>query len=95
MHSHPLLVRYRLQWAQVLGTHPTRSRITRTVLFLQVRGDNMNLEQLQIILFDLYDLRYTLSQQTKDEIIGLEVTIGEHLNNIIESVEALETEVTS
>jgi len=55
----------------------------------------MNLEQLQIILFDLYDLRYTLSQQTKDEIIGLEVTIGEHLNNIIESVEALETEVTS
>ena len=52
-------------------------------------------EQIQIILFDLYDLRYTLSQQTKDEILGLEVTIGEHLNNIIESVEALETEVTA
>jgi len=50
----------------------------------------MTSEQIQIILFDLYDLRYTLSQQTKDEILGLEVTIGEHLNNIIESVEALE-----
>jgi hypothetical protein len=50
----------------------------------------MTQEQIQIILFDLYDLRYTLTQQTKDEIIGLEVTIGEHLNNIIESVEALE-----
>ena len=59
----------------------------------------MNLEQLQIILFDLYDLRYTLSQQTKDEHMGLdmgqEVTIGEHLNNIIESVEVLEKEVTT
>lgn len=54
----------------------------------------MTLEQLQIILFDLYDLRYTLTQQTKDEHMGLnmgeEVTIGEHLDNIIESVEALE-----
>jgi hypothetical protein len=58
----------------------------------------MNLEQIQNILFDLYDLRYTLSKQTKDEHMGLdmgqEVTIGEHLNNIIESVEALEKEVT-
>jgi hypothetical protein len=58
----------------------------------------MNLEQIQNILFDLYDLRYTLSKQTKDEHMGLdmgqEITIGEHLNNIIESVEALETEVT-
>jgi hypothetical protein len=53
----------------------------------------MNLEQLQIVLFDLYDLRYTLSKQTKEEIIGLEVTIGEHLDNIIECVEALEKEV--
>jgi hypothetical protein len=52
----------------------------------------MTLEQLQIILFDLYDLRYTLTQQTKNEILGLEVTIGEHLNNIIETLEAIETE---
>lgn len=54
----------------------------------------MTQEQIQIILFDLYDLRYTLTQQTKDEHMGLdmgeEVTIGEHLDNIIESVEALE-----
>ena len=58
----------------------------------------MTLEQIQAILFDLYDLRYTLTQQTKDEHMGLdmgqEVTIGEHLNNIIESIEALEEEVT-
>ena len=52
----------------------------------------MTLEQLQIILFDLYDLRYTLTQQTKDEYIGLEMTIGEHLNNIIETLETIETE---
>ena len=54
----------------------------------------MTQEQIQIILFDLYDLRYTLTRQTKDEHMGLdmgeEVTIGEHLDNIIESVEALE-----
>lgn len=54
----------------------------------------MTQEQIQIILFDLYDLRYTLTQQTKDEHMGLGmgegVTIGEHLDNIIESVEALE-----
>lgn len=58
----------------------------------------MKLEQIQNILVDLYDLRYTLSKQAKDEHIGFymgeEVTIGEHLNNIIESVEALEKEVT-
>jgi hypothetical protein len=55
----------------------------------------MNLEQLQIVLFDLYDLRYALPSHTKDEILGLEVTIGEHLDNIIECVEALEKEVTA
>jgi len=53
----------------------------------------MTLEQIQIILFDLYDLRYTLTQQTKDELIGLDVTVGTHLNTIIEAVEALEDEV--
>lgn len=57
----------------------------------------MKLEQIQNILFDLYDLRYTLPQQAKNERIGFdmgeEVTIEEHLNNIIESVEALEKEV--
>jgi len=56
----------------------------------------MTSEQLQIILFDLYDLRYTLTKQTKDEHMGLDmgekVTIGEHLNNIIETLEAIETE---
>ena len=55
----------------------------------------MNLEQLQIILFDLYDLRYSLPSHAKNEIVGLEVTIGEHLDNIIECVEALEKEVTA
>lgn len=52
----------------------------------------MTLEQLQIILFDLYDLRNALSNQTKKECMESEITIGKHMDEIIEMLEAIETE---
>lgn len=55
----------------------------------------MNLEQLQIVLFDLYDVRNALSSATKarEKSDGSDETIGEALNDAIAFLEQLE-EVT-
>lgn len=56
----------------------------------------MNLEQLQIVLFDLYDVRNALSSSTKarEKSDGSDETIGEALNDAIAFLEQLE-EVTA
>ena len=55
----------------------------------------MNLEQLQIVLFDLYDVRDALSSAIKarKKSDGSDETIGEALNDAIAFLEPLE-EVT-
>jgi hypothetical protein len=56
----------------------------------------MNLEQIQIVLFDLYDIRNTLSRTDKEQpkSEGSDETIGEALDNAIDFMMQLE-EVTA
>jgi hypothetical protein len=56
----------------------------------------MNIEQLQIALFDLYDIRNALSIKSKarEKSDGSDETIGEALNDAIAFLEQLE-EVTA
>jgi len=56
----------------------------------------MNLEQLQIVLFDLYDIRKSLStaDKAREKSEGSDETIGEALDNAIEFMEQME-EVTA
>ena len=54
---------------------------------------NIDLEWIQITLFDMYDIRDALSNQTKrkPKSQGSDETIGECLNDTIEFLEVLET----
>ena len=56
----------------------------------------MNLEKIQNALFDMYDIRDTLSTQTKrkPKSEGSDETIGEAIDDVIEFLDALETELT-
>jgi len=54
----------------------------------------MNIEQLQIALFDLYDIRNALSIKDKamEKSDGSDETIGDALDSAIEFLEQLEGE---
>ena len=56
----------------------------------------MNLEATQIALFDMFDIRNSLSAQTKrkPKSEGSDETIGEALDDVIEFLENLEAELT-
>jgi hypothetical protein len=56
----------------------------------------MNLEATQIALFDMFDIRNSLSTQTKrkPKSEGSDETIGEALDDVIEFLENLEAELT-
>ena len=56
----------------------------------------MKLETIQTALFDMYDIRDNLSTQTKrkPKSEGSDETIGEALDDVIEFLETLETELT-
>lgn len=56
----------------------------------------MKLEAIQIALFDMYDIRDSLSAQTKrkPKSEGSDETIGETVDDVIEFLETLETELT-
>ena len=55
----------------------------------------MNLEQVQIALFDAFDIRETLANSVKRQKMDNGETIGATLNALIEFLEALEAEVTA
>jgi len=56
----------------------------------------MNIEQLQIALFGLYDIKNVLSNRIKNQLSNedTEETIGNVLDNSIEILEQLEYEIT-
>jgi len=56
----------------------------------------MNLEATQIALFDMFDIRNSLSAQIKrkPKSEGSDETIGEALDDVIEFLENLEAELT-
>ena len=56
----------------------------------------MNLETIQIMLFDLYDIRNTLSSRAKSQpkSEGSDETVGEALDDMISTLEMIEEEVT-
>ena len=58
-------------------------------------GENsMNLEQIQIALFDAFDMRDALASSVKKQRLDTGETIGDALDNIIQFLESLEEEVT-
>ena len=56
----------------------------------------MNIEQLQIVLFDLYDIKSVLSNEIKNQLANQDTkeTIGDKLNDSIELLEQLEYQLT-
>jgi hypothetical protein len=54
----------------------------------------MNLEQIQIALFDAFDMRDALASSVKKQRLDTGETIGDALDNIIQFLESLEEEVT-
>lgn len=56
----------------------------------------MNIEQLQIALFNLYDIKNVLSNKIKNQLSNedTEETIGDALENSIEILEQLEYDLT-
>jgi hypothetical protein len=57
--------------------------------------DSMNLEQVQIALFDAFDMRDALASSVKRQKMDNGETIGEALDNLIQFLESLEEEVTA
>ena len=55
----------------------------------------MNLEQIQIALFDAFDIRAALANSVKRQTMDNGATIGATLDALIEFLEALEEEVAA
>jgi hypothetical protein len=55
----------------------------------------MNIEQIQIALFDAFDMRATLANSVKKQKMDNGETIGATLDALIEFLEALEAEATA